>query len=98
FPADRALFSATRLRHMGAMKRRFLLAAAVLALAAPALAQAPRPATVAAASAALVTLEGTERAEALAAMNAELNAIQRLQGRFVQTAPDGSRIAGNFYL
>lgn len=97
-PHRRTLFSAMRLRHMNPMKRRLLLAAALAFAAAPALAQAPRPAAVAAASSALVTLEGAERAEALAAMNAELNAIQRLQGRFVQTAPDGARVAGNFYL
>lgn len=88
-----------RLRQMTLMKTRLAFAAvAALALAAPALAQTARPATVIAASSALVTLEGAERAQALAAINAELNSIQRLQGRFVQTGPDGSRAAGDFYL
>ncbi|MBC7769314.1 MAG: outer-membrane lipoprotein carrier protein LolA [Phycisphaerales bacterium] len=75
-----------------------LVALAALALSAPAIAQSARPATVAAASSALVTLQGAERAQALTAINAELNAVQRLQGRFVQTSPDGSRAAGAFYM
>jgi len=88
-----------RLRHMTRMKKSLALTAiAALALSAPALAQSARPGTVAAASSALVTLNGADRAQALAAINAELNSIQRLQGRFVQTSPDGSRATGTFYM
>ncbi|HYD89542.1 MAG TPA: outer membrane lipoprotein carrier protein LolA [Vitreimonas sp.] len=84
---------------MTRMKKSLALAAvAALALSAPALAQSASPGTVAAASSALVTLNGADRAQALAAINAELNSIQRLQGRFVQTSPDGSRAAGTFYM
>ncbi len=87
-----------RLRHMTQMNK-FLAYAAVaaLALAAPVAAQTARPAQATAASS-LVTLEGAERAQALTAINAELNGIQRLQGRFLQTGPDGSRAAGMFYM
>ncbi len=45
-----------------------------------------------------VTLEGAERAAALAQANVALNAVARMQGRFVQTAPDGARAAGAFYM
>jgi len=67
-------------------RRLFLGGFAALALAPAAHAQA------------LVTLDGAERAQALAAANATLNGARRLQGRFVQTGPDGSRAAGAFYL
>lgn len=77
------------------MNRRFLLAA-VAALAAPsALAQELRPRI---ADPVIVALEGEARAEALARVNATLNGIDRLQGRFVQTSPGGSSAAGSFYL
>lgn len=46
----------------------------------------------------LTTLDGADRATAIAAANRTLNAMQRLQGRFVQTAPDGSRANGSFYI
>jgi outer membrane lipoprotein-sorting protein len=45
-----------------------------------------------------VVLEGASRAEALAQANRALNAIQRLQGRFVQSSPGGGRATGMFYL
>lgn len=96
------------------MDRRFaLLGLASLVLAAPASAQsapqaAPQTPPQAAAdlrprlpipvSNSLVTLEGAERAAALARANETLNAVARLQGRFVQTAPDGARAGGAFYL
>jgi outer membrane lipoprotein-sorting protein len=84
---------------MTQMKKSLALAAiAALALTAPAIAQSARPATVATATSSLVTLEGAQRAAALTAINAELNSIQRLQGRFVQTSPDGSRASGMFYM
>lgn len=58
-----------------------------------------QPATAAAASTpALTTLEGGQRSAALAAANATLNALQRLQGRFVQTSPGGASAAGRFYI
>ncbi|MEZ5994200.1 MAG: outer-membrane lipoprotein carrier protein LolA [Hyphomonadaceae bacterium] len=43
-------------------------------------------------------LDGDARAEGIARANQALNAIQRLQGRFVQASPDGSRATGLFYL
>lgn len=49
-------------------------------------------------SPAAVTLTGAERTEALAQASAALNQQQRLQGRFRQTAADGSVTAGRFYL
>jgi outer membrane lipoprotein-sorting protein len=73
------------------MNRRFALAgiAALTLCAAPALAQ---PAS------SIVALEGAERAAGIAAANRTLNGVQRLQGRFVQTAPGGARSAGAFYM
>ncbi len=84
---------------MTPMNRRLALAGlAALTLAAPAaLAQDLRPRTPVAAPE-IVALDGAERAAALAAANRTLNAVQRLQGRFVQTAPGGARSSGNFYL
>lgn len=83
-------------------RRAFLVAGAGLALA-PALAAAQqggasdlRPRTPAPTLA--VTLEGSERAAALAQANSTLNSVQRLQGRFQQAAPDRSRASGLFYL
>ncbi|HRP10691.1 MAG TPA: outer-membrane lipoprotein carrier protein LolA [Terricaulis sp.] len=80
------------------MNRRLALTGiAALALCAPAFAQddlRPR----AAAPQQITALEGEARAAALAAANSTLNSVQRLQGRFVQTAPGGSRSTGNFYL
>lgn len=75
-----------------------LAAVAALALAAPVAAQTARPSATVAATSALVTLEGADRAQALTQINAELNGIQRLQGRFLQTGPDGSRATGTFYM
>jgi outer membrane lipoprotein-sorting protein len=93
-----------RLRHMTPMITRLaptsilLAGLAALALAAPsALAQDTRP-RAAAASPQIVALEGAERAAAIAAANRTLNSVQRMQGRFVQTASGGARSTGNFYL
>jgi outer membrane lipoprotein-sorting protein len=47
---------------------------------------------------AIVRLEGAERLAALAEANGVLNGVQRLQGRFVQSSPDGSSAGGAFYL
>ena len=86
------------------MNRRFALlgfAALAAGLTGQALAQPAsdlRPRTAVAPQPQIVALEGAERAAAIATANATLNAIQRLQGRFVQTAPDGGRVGGNFYL
>ena len=41
---------------------------------------------------------GPQREAALAQANAALNGAQRLQGRFTQIAPDGSRATGTLYL
>ncbi len=79
-----------RFRHMTPMNRRLAIAGlAALALSAPAAFAQP---------AQIVALEGAERAAAIAAANRTLNGVQRLQGRFVQTAPGGARSTGNFYL
>lgn len=85
---------------MSPMNRRSaLFGLSAFALAAPAFAQDQlRPRTVAAPAAEIVPLEGAERAAAIAAANQTLNGVQRLQGRFVQTAPGGARSAGMFYL
>lgn len=45
-----------------------------------------------------VVLDGAARAEGLAQANSSLNAIQRLQGRFMQTSPGGARASGTLYL
>ncbi len=79
---------------------RFTVAGVIaLALVAPVAAQELRPRLAdVAAPAQLVTLEGAERAATLAQANRTLNSVQRLQGRFVQSSPDGSRAAGRFYM
>lgn len=77
-----------RLRHMTLMNRRFaLLGLSALVLAPAAYAQQTP-----------VVLDGAARAEGLALANRSLNAVQRLQGRFVQTSPGGGRASGMFYL
>lgn len=43
-------------------------------------------------------LSGAERAAALRQANAALNAMQRVEGRFLQIAPDGNVSQGSFYL
>lgn len=76
-----------------AMNRRTLLAAAIsaAALASPAWAQQTvQPQNT--------QLYGAEREEALARANRALNGAARLQGRFTQTAPDGSRATGTLYM
>lgn len=63
-----------RFRHMTHMNRRFaLLGLSALVLAPAAYAQQAAPAV----------LDGAARAEGLALANRSLNAVQRLQGRFV---------------
>ena len=78
-----------RFVHMTQMNRRFaLLGLSALVLAPAAYAQQTTP----------TVLDGAARAEALALVNRSLNAVQRLQGRFLQQSPGGSRAAGMFYL
>lgn len=67
---------------------------ALLGLAACAVA----PATAQAQPAQIVALNGADRASAIAAANQSLNAVTRLQARFVQTAPGGARSPGTVYL
>lgn len=82
---------------MTPMNRRLFLAAAPLALLAPAaFAQELRDRTPVAPG--VISLEGAERTAALAAANRSLNAIRRLQGRFRQDAPGGARSTGRFYI
>ena len=45
-----------------------------------------------------VVLDGAARATGIAQANAALNSVQRLQGRFMQTSPGGSRASGMFYM
>ena len=68
-------------------RRSALLALAALAVAPPAFAQATP-----------VVLQGDARTQGLAQANASLNAVQRLQGRFLQQAPGGARATGMFYM
>jgi outer membrane lipoprotein-sorting protein len=78
-----------RLRHMTHMNRRFaLLGLSALVLAPAAYAQQGTP----------QVLSGAARAEGIAQANQALNAVQRLQGRFVQSSPGGARSSGMFYL
>ena len=87
------------------MNRRFALLGLAALLALPAYAQDLRPRTSVEGAAAttpaapvIVALEGAERTAAIARANLTLNTVQRLQGRFVQTSPDGGRAGGAFYL
>ncbi len=88
------------------MNRLTLLAALAALLALPVAAQELRPrigveaaAVTTPATAPIVTpLDGAERTAALALANQTLNAVLRLQGRFVQSSPGGARAAGAFYL
>jgi outer membrane lipoprotein-sorting protein len=74
---------------MTQMNRRFALTGlAALALAPAAFAQTAAP----------VVLQGAERAAGLAQANRALNAVQRLQGRFVQSSPGGGRATGTVYI
>ncbi|MEZ5958481.1 MAG: outer membrane lipoprotein carrier protein LolA [Hyphomonadaceae bacterium] len=71
------------------MNRRLaLFGLSALALAPAAYAQQATP----------TVLAGAARAEGLAQANRALNAVQRLQGRFIQTSPGGGRASGMFYL
>jgi outer membrane lipoprotein-sorting protein len=45
-----------------------------------------------------VVLQDGDRAAGLATANRALNAVQRLQGRFVQSSPGGASASGMFYL
>jgi outer membrane lipoprotein-sorting protein len=87
---------------MTPMNRRIaLLGLSAAALTAPAaFAQELRPRTpaVQASPPEIVALEGSQRTAALVAANQSLNAVQRLQGRFVQASPGGGRATGMFYL
>ena len=88
---------------MNHMNRRLALAAlAALALSGGAASAQPiedlRPRTSVTANPNVAALEGAARAAAIAAANRTLNGVLRLQGRFVQTASDGSRVGGAFYL
>jgi outer membrane lipoprotein-sorting protein len=88
-----------RFGHMTLMNRRSALAGLIaLAFAAQAAAQDLRPRISETAAPVLVTLEGAERAAALARANRTLNSVTRLQGRFAQSSPDGSRASGMFYM
>ncbi len=88
------------------MNRLTLLAGLAALLAVPASAQELRPriaveaaAVTTPATAPIITpLDGAERTAALALANQTLNAVARLQGRFVQTSPGGDRAVGAFYL
>lgn len=81
--------------------RLLILALATLAVS-PAFAQQLRPRLpvqpAAAARPVTQVLYRENRAQALALANRTLNAVTRLQGRFVQNSPDGSRATGTFYL
>jgi len=84
----RTLFFATRFGHMKHMNRRLaLLGLTAIAFAPSAFAQA-----------APTILSGAPREAALDRANRTLNAITRLQGRFMQTSPGGGRASGMFYL
>jgi outer membrane lipoprotein-sorting protein len=87
---------------MKSFTRRLALAALAAALALPASAQQLRPRMAAVdaptAAPAMVVLDGPARDAALAQANGVLNAVTRLQGRFVQNSPDGSTAAGAFYM
>jgi outer membrane lipoprotein-sorting protein len=89
---------------MSIMNRRLILAGLAAAIAAPqmitqALAQDLRPRLAdPTPGPVIVALEGAERAAAVASVNAALNAVERMQGRFVQTSPGGGSASGSFYL
>jgi outer membrane lipoprotein-sorting protein len=91
-----------RFGQMTGMNRRaaLLVIASLAALAAPAAAQTDqlRPRTDANAGLAPVDLSGGDRDQGLARANAALNAVQRLQGHFTQTAPDHRVSSGTFYM
>lgn len=78
-------------------RRAALLGLTALAFSPAARAQELRP-RLAPSPDPLVTLQGADRSAALASINSALNGVQRLQGRFLQTAPGGARAAGAFYL
>lgn len=67
------------------LHRRTLLLAAAAGLLAPVAARAQ-------------ALAGAQQTEAVAAVNRALRGLTRVQGRFVQTNPDGSSVPGAFWL
>jgi outer membrane lipoprotein-sorting protein len=81
-----------------AMIRSAALAAALSAFALAAPAADAQQTRAAATQRANVELTGAERNAAVAQANRALNSTQRLQGRFVQIAPDGSRATGTLYM
>lgn len=68
------------------------------ALISPAAAQVPPSSAPAIASAPQGPLAGADRAAALSRANLALNAMQRVEGRFLQIAPDGKVSQGVFFL
>jgi outer membrane lipoprotein-sorting protein len=99
-PPARTLSFAMRFSHMSPMKRNAALAliAATLAASIPLPSAVAQPAAATPAATTTTVLAGDQRVQALVQANRTLNAVQRLQGRFVQTSPDGSRANGAFYL
>jgi outer membrane lipoprotein-sorting protein len=81
-----------RFGHKTRMNRRYALLGLTAGLTAMALAPAAH------AQATPIVLQGAERAAALNRANQTLNAITRLQGRFVQSSPGGGRATGMFYM
>lgn len=86
------------------MNRRHLLLGLLAVSATPALARQgspdlrPRTVVAPAIPPTAITLQGQARTTALARANAALNAVQRLQGRFLQSSPDGVNARGRFFL
>jgi outer membrane lipoprotein-sorting protein len=82
------------------MNKPLLILGLAILSAFPAAAQElrPRMPTALATAPAITALDGAARQAALALANQTLNGVQRLQGRFAQTSPDGSRASGMFYL
>ena len=87
---------------MAPMNRLYLIAALAGLAITPAFAQQLRPrlpvTPAPIARPATQVLFREARAQALSQANRTLNAVTRLQGRFVQNSPDGSRATGLFYL
>ena len=87
-----------RFGHMKPMIRTALAAAALTMLAFAAPAALAQQGQAAAARPANVALTGADRDNALTRANRSLSGAQRLQSRFTQTAPDGSRAMGTLYM
>ena len=86
------------------MNRRLLLLGLLAAGATPAFARQgspdlrPRTIVAPAVAPAAIVLQGQARTAALARANSALNSVQRLQGRFLQSSPDGVNARGRFFL